>query len=516
MNALPIGIQDFEKLRTGNYLYADKTEYYFNIFEKGTFFFLSRPRRFGKSLLLSTLKFLYQGRKDLFKGLWIEDKWDWEIVYPLIRIDLSEVNTRKGTLENGLMIQVREHAQFYGLELKGTDAASCFRELIQLLGAGEQKCVVLIDEYDKPITDYISEENIALQHVKELKSFYGILKGSDHYLHKVLVTGVSKYGKVSIFSDLNNLNDISMKAETAKICGYTQEELEHYFGDYIKKGVEKFKISIAELLTSIKRWYNGYTFDDELSAGLYNPFSILNFFDKYQFKNYWFETGTPTFLTELISKEKIDPVRLEYLKATDIIFSSADIEHVDGLSLLYQTGYLTIKDISGHYENRRYVLAFPNHEVRISFMTYLLAEYAQESPTLLSADVIVKIQDALWQKDWQAFIDVLNYVFSTVPYQIFNSNEAYYHALVHVTLTLTGNLVLSEVLTNKGRIDTVLETESFVVIFEFKMDGNAETALKQIYSKGYNERYAKSGKDLFLIGVNFDSSERKIVDWMVG
>ncbi len=177
---------------------------------------------------------------------------------------------------------------------------------------------------------------------------------------------------------------------------------------------------------------------------------------------------------------------------------------------------MTIKDITGPYESRRYILGFPNEEVRFSFMTYLLAEYSQDSPTLISADVIVKIQDALWDRDWPAFIDVLNHVFSTVPYPIFNSNEAYYHALVHVTLTLTGNLVLSEVLTNKGRIDTVLETKDMVVIFEFKMDSSAETALKQIYSKGYNERYAKSGKDLFLIGVNFDSGERKIVDWQVG
>jgi hypothetical protein len=516
MSTLPIGIQDFETLRSGKYLYVDKTEQYFNIFGEGKYFFLSRPRRFGKSLLLSTLKYLYQGKKELFKGLWVEDKWDWEKSYPVIRIDLSEINTRKGTLEDGLMIQLKRQADNYGIDLTAKDAASCFQQLIYELGRAEQKCVVLVDEYDKPITDYITEEAAAKQHVKELKSFYGILKGSDQYLHKVVISGVSKYGKVSIFSDLNNLNDISMKAETAKICGYTQDELEYYFNDYISKAVGKFNIGKDQLLDSIRRWYNGYIFDDELTARLYNPFSILNFFDKYQFKNYWFETGTPSFLTELISEEKIDPARLEYLKATDIMFKSADIEHVDTLSLLYQTGYLTIKDITGPYESRRYILGFPNEEVRFSFMTYLLAEYSQDSPTLISADVIVKIQDSLWDRDWPAFIDVLNHVFSTVPYPIFNSNEAYYHALVHVTLTLTGNLVLSEVLTNKGRIDTVLETKDMVVIFEFKMDSSAEIALKQIYSKGYNERYAKSGKELFLIGVNFDSGERKIVDWKVG
>jgi hypothetical protein len=456
---------------------------------------------------------LYQGKKEIFKGLWIEDKWDWDITYPVIHVDLSQFDTRNSTLQIGLLTQMREHAKKYGITLNSDDAASCFRQIIQELGAGEQKCVVLIDEYDKPITDYITEEETSAQHVKELKSFYGVLKGADHYLHKVVITGVSKYGKVSIFSDLNNLNDISMKAETAKICGYTQEELELLFNDRLEFAAQKFKISVQELRDSVKNWYNGYIFDDDMSSKLYNPFSILNFFDKNQFKNYWFETGTPTFLTELISKEKIDPARLEYLKATDIMFKSADIEHVDALSLLYQTGYLTIKDISGHYERRRYVLGFPNHEVRSSFMTYLLSEYSGESPTLVSSDVIVKIQDTLWSREWPEFFDVLNHVFSTVPYQIFNNNEAYYHSLVHVTLTLTGNLVLSELITNKGRIDTVLETEDLVVIFEFKMDSSPEAALAQIHEKKYAERYGKADKDLFLVGVNFDSVQRQIIGW---
>jgi hypothetical protein len=195
------------------------------------------------------------------------------------------------------------------------------------------------------------------------------------------------------------------------------------------------------------------------------------------------------------------------------MFKSADIEHIDILSLLYQTGYLSIKDIVGQYDRRRYILGFPNYEVRSSFMTYLLSEYLSESPTLVSSDIIVKIQDALWERDWDSFINVLNHVFATVPYQIFNTNEAYYHSLVHVVLTLSGNLVLSEVLTNKGRIDTVLETDDLVVIFEFKMDSSPELALQQIHEKKYAERYAKSSKDLLLIGVNFDSAQRRITEW---
>ena len=515
MKALPIGIQDFGTLRRGDYLYVDKTEVYYDVFLEGKYFFLSRPRRFGKSIMLSTLKYLYQGKKELFKGLWIEDKWNWEKTYPVIHVDLSSINTRKSTLEAGLMTQMQEHAEKYGIKLHTSDAASSFRQLIQEFGNGENKCIVLIDEYDKAITDFIAEDEILKKHIKELKSFYGILKGADEYLHKVVITGVSKYGKVSIFSDLNNLNDISMNAESAKICGYTQEELDLLFEDRFIFGAQKFKISIHELTASVKSWYNGYSFDDDLSAKLYNPFSILNFFDKYQFKNYWFETGTPTFLMELISQEKIDPARLEYLKATDIVFKSADIQHIDALSLLYQTGYLTIREISGHYERRRYVLGFPNHEVRSSFMIYLLSQYSGESPTLLSSDVIIKIQDALWNRTWPEFFEVLNHVFSTVPYQIFNSNEAYYHSLVHVTLTLTGNLVLSELMSNNGRIDTVLETDDLVVIFEFKIDSSADLALAQIHEKKYAERYCKKDKELVLIGVNFDSAKRNITDYKV-
>jgi hypothetical protein len=515
MKILPIGIQDFETIIKGNFVYVDKTKYYYDTFETGKFYFFSRPRRFGKSLFLSSLKYLYQGRKDLFKGLWIEDNWNWDLIYPVIHVDLSKIDTRKSTLQSGLMAQMTAHAKNYGIELNGNSAAECFVELIHKLGQGDQKCVVLVDEYDKPITDYITDPETSEQHVKELKSFYGILKSSDPYLQKVIITGVSKYGKVSIFSDLNNLHDVSMSPVAAKACGYTQEELESYFDLHIEAGLAKYDTTKEDFLARIKNWYNGYIFDDEMSARLYNPFSILNFFASYRLKNYWFETGTPTFLTELLAQDQFDPARLEYLKTTDILFKSADLSHIDALSLLYQTGYLTIKDINGSFEFQRYILGFPNQEVRLSFMSYLLAEYAQETPSQISTNVIVKIQDALWEKDWPSFFECINGVFATVPYLIFKNQEAYYHALVHVILTLSGHLVLSEVLTNKGRIDSVLETEQFIVIFEFKMDSSAQVALAQIHEKGYAERYGKTDKALVLIGVNFDSKERKITDWVV-
>jgi hypothetical protein len=497
MKALPIGIQDFDSLRTGNYLYVDKTEVYYNVFLEGKYFFLSRPRRFGKSMMLSTLKYLYQGKKEIFNELWVEDKWDWDITYPVIHVDLSQFDTRNSTLQIGLLTQMREHAKKYGITLNSDDAASCFRQIIQELGTGEQRCVVLIDEYDKPITDYITEEETSAQHVKELKSFYGVLKGADHYLHKVVITGVSKYGKVSIFSDLNNLNDISMKAEAAKICGYTQEELELAFKDHFIRAVEKFKASIEEISAVVKNWYNGYIFDDEMTAKLYNPFSILNFFDKYSFKNFWYATGTPTFLTKLVKEDKISPENLDYLKVTELLFQSSDIDKLDALSLLYQTGYLTIKNIQMVGMSRIYALGYPNHEVRESFVSYLMSEYMDETPSEISSGLIVELKLGLQDRDWERIIAVFNHVFATVPYHIFGKTEAYYHSLVHVTLTLSGYMVFSEVITNKGRIDTVLETEDLVVIFEFKIDSSPEAALAQITRKNMPSATEKQIKTYF-------------------
>jgi hypothetical protein len=515
LKPLPIGIQDFKSLRTDDYLYIDKTEAYFQNFEHGKYFFLSRPRRFGKSILLSTLKYLYKGEKDLFNGLWIEDKWDWEKEHPVIHVDLSQIDTRNSSLQIGLMMQMQRHAQTYDITLRGNSATDCFQELIYELGKSNEKCVVLIDEYDKPITDYITDAQTSIQHIKELKSFYGVLKGADQYLHKVVITGVSKYGKVSVFSDLNNLAEISMKPEAALVCGYTQQELEHYFDEYIDEACTQFEVDRTALLAQIRYWYNGFTFDTKMSEKLYNPFSILNFFSQYDFRNFWYATGTPTFLAEMIAEEEFRPENLEYFKATDLLFQSADIDNIDALSLLYQTGYLTIKNIQKSGMTRIYTLGYPNYEVRESFVVYLMAIYMQETPSQISQGLIVELKLALMDRDWQRIINVLNHVFATVPYQIFGTNEAYYHSLVHVTLTLSGFLVLSELLTNKGRIDTVLETDDLVVIFEFKMNSTAEIALAQIKEKKYAERYAKSDKDLFLIGVNFDSEERKITSWVV-
>jgi hypothetical protein len=515
MRPLPIGIQDFGSLISRDYLYVDKTEHYYNVFKEGKYYFLSRPRRFGKSLMLSTLKYLYLGKKELFKGLWIENKWDWEKVYPVIHVDLSKVDTKNSTLQYGLMSQMKEHAERFGIELEGVSAADCFRELIYALGQGDLKLVVLIDEYDKPITDYITEPEISKKHIGELKAFYGQLKSSDPYLHKVVITGVSKYGKVSIFSDLNNLTDLTISPDCSMICGYTQPELEHYFRPYFKKPMQSYGLSEIELLSWLKIWYNGYSWNGVESESVYNPFSVLNFFYHARFNNYWFETGTPTFLTELMKINKIRPETLEMLTTTETIFSTSDLYNLDVLSLLTQTGYLTVKKVILNPAQTRFILAYPNKEVRLSFSNFILAEYTGKTAPSVETDIVIKIQDALTERNWDQFFELSNAVFATVPYSIFNNNEAYYHSLVHVLLTLTGHLVLSEVMTNKGRIDTVLETEEMVVVFEYKIDSSPELALAQIHEKKYAERYSNAKKELISIGVNFDTEKRRITGWVV-
>ena len=515
MKKLPIGIQDFENLRTGDYLYVDKTEGYFNVFNNGVFFFLSRPRRFGKSLMLSTLKYLYQGKKELFKGLWIEDKWDWDKTYPVIYIDINDAVTKGGAdLATSLMHIVSRQAETNSISLEAKDPGNAFRELIEKLGSRE-KVVILVDEYDKPITDYIEFPKISEEHVSILKSFYGALKSKDHFIHKAIISGVSKYGKVSIFSELNNLADLTLSTDSNTICGYTQADLEHYFTEYFPGLMKEYQLSEKELLSWIKNWYNGYSWNGKAEETLYNPFSILKLFYYRRFANYWFETGTPSFLTHLLARDKIRPEQLEQLTTQETIFFSSDLYNLDVISLLVQTGYLTIKKVILHPSQTRFILAYPNTEVRLSFTNYILAEYMHVSATSIGTDIVINLQNALWEKNWTLFFEKINQVFAAVPYKLFNNNEAYYHSLVHVMLTLTGHLVLSELMSNKGRIDTVLETDDFIVIFEFKMDSSAEAALNQIHEKNYAERYKLNNKEILLAGVNFDSGKRSVVDWKI-
>lgn len=369
MKRLTTGVQDFEKLRKGNFLYIDKTMYYKSLLDIGNYLFIARPRRFGKSLMLSTFKAIFEGKRALFSGLWIEQEIDWAIK-PVIYLDFNAMNFRDNTLAYELDKAITQQATANGVTLRDQDGAKAkFTELLQQLGSA----VVLIDEYDKPITDYLGEDK-AQEHTDILKNFYGTLKSQDAHVHFCLLTGVSKFGKVSVFSDLNNLQDVSLSPVFSPMLGITQEELERYFEPYLSRLSAHNQTDTAQLLANLKKWYNGYSWDAVTTV--YCPCSLLNFFSSAntagEFRNFWFETGTPTFLVKMLRKEGFLPNELEWREAGFSTVQGADTLHISTTGLLLQTGYLTIKEkkiLPGG--GLIYTLGYPNEEVRQSFTACL-------------------------------------------------------------------------------------------------------------------------------------------------
>ena len=513
MKKLPIGIQDFAKLRRGDYVYVDKTEHIHRLINSSSYVFLSRPRRFGKSLLVSTLRELFLGRREWFAGLWIENQLD-EKPYPVIYVDLNAIDYRNHSLEEELSKTILSTAEQYNISLTTTTAKNRFTELIQTLSSDGQKCVVLIDEYDKPITDLLEEPEQAAEHVKTLKNFYGVLKSQDQHLHFVFITGVSKYGKVSIFSDLNNLYDITLDPAYATLTGYTLEEVQQNFGEHLAALPGTMNRSPEALLDKIKFWYNGYSWDAITSV--YNPFSLMCFFQAGSFRNYWFSTGTPTFLTQQLKKDQTSAYDLTHLSAPETLLASGDLHHVNIIALLFQTGYLTVKGIEELPSGEpRYQLGFPNQEVAISFQQYLLAEYLEEPVNKVSRSYVLPLIDSLLAPNWEQFFALVQSVFASIPYSLFSRQEKYFHSVMHVMLGTTGMLVYSEVQTAQGRIDTVVDTPERTLIFEFKMDQSAAVALQQIRTQGYAERFGRADKSTLLIGVSFSTDERRVGEWTV-
>lgn len=512
MKKLPIGVQDFPALRRDDFLYVDKTEHIHRLMGVGKYLFLSRPRRFGKSLLISTLHEIFRGNKPLFKGLWIEDKINWE-AYPVIRVDFNEMNYRSNTLPEELNQQMNANAFANGIKLSATDYKGKFVELLETLGSGERKVVVLIDEYDKAITDFLGEDEERIRdHVRTLKNFYGTLKSLDRCIHFVLVTGVSKIGRVSIFSDLNNLQDVTTFAEFAELCGYTQSELETCFSPWIEKTARALNVDQAPLLDRIRSYYNGYSWDGR--HRVYNPFSILNFFSSGgDFRNYWFATGTPTFLTQLLRKQAIPAHQLDVFYASDFTLESADVHNIGFPALMFQTGYFTIRAVKRGLESPTYTLAYPNEEVRMTFLQYILAEYVQQPVDVADVTLTQRMRRFLSEGDLPNFFDLLSAIFASVPYQITRTEEVYFHSVTHVVLALTGHVVHSEIPTNQGRMDAVLDAGERLYIFEFKLRDSAEAALKQIHERGCPERFRVAGKPLTLVGVAFDVEGKNIREW---
>ncbi len=508
MKKYPIGIQDFQELRTGGYLYIDKTEHTYNLLESGKYFFLSRPRRFGKSLLLSTLKYFFLGRRDLFEGLWVdrEADHDWQ-PYPVLHFSYSSSGYKSNGLEAALLRLLKESADAYGVNLKSRDLPGQFRELLQTIGAGPRKVVILIDEYDKPLVDYLEDLPQAEANREVMKNFFSILKDSDGFIRMLLITGVSKFSKVSLFSDLNNLQDITLHPRHSTLTGYTPEELDQYFGSEYPALASANEMSIPEVIAAIKRWYNGYQW--KIGAPVYNPFSVLNLFDSTRFANYWWESGTPTFLLKLLKQQ--EQFDLSALKASHTMFESLELEGQDWLALLFQTGYLTLDQ--NPPRTRYYYLKYPNLEVEEAMFQHLLATF-RETPATASYPIWLNIKDALDAGEMEAFIEQVDVLFSTIPYQLFEARrESFFHAVLHLTFQGLGLLTQSEVSTSKGRVDTVVHAKDHIYVMEFKLDAPAQEALDQIRDKRYGSAYLSEEKSLMAVGIGFSSETRTVADW---
>jgi len=517
---LPLGIQDFETMRTGNFVYVDKTEHIYELIRPAqAFYFISRPRRFGKSLLVSTLGCLFQGRRDLFDGLWITKNTDWKWEeHPVVKIDFNGINTSTASLlAESLTNLMNTIGEVYQIQLQSKMIPDSFVELIKKLQVKFKKdVIILIDEYDRPLINHLGkgkkELEIAKQNRDVLKQFFGVLKEQDvsGALRLVFITGVSKFSRVSLFSDLNNLRDLSMNSQFTSFLGYTEEELEKYLKPYIQDLAVDLKLTYEKCWTNLLTWYNGYQFTKAVEK-VCNPFSILNVLQDKEFKNYWFETGTPSFLVNLIKENDYPIPSIEKLNLPEESFTTYDLETLDLEPLLFQTGYITIE---GH-DDIMYQLSYPNQEVKVSFLSYLYKHISLVKDTQLKNRYKL-ISRFLKENDLESFIQLVNSIFAAIPYNLIaNQAETYYHSLFYLMLSASGVQVLTEILTSQGRIDIAVEFPDKVYIIELKCNQSAEKAIAQIKEKKYAEKYLVSGREINLIGINFDTSERNISDWKV-
>ncbi|MCL2804623.1 MAG: ATP-binding protein [Treponema sp.] len=518
---LPIGMQDFAAIRKEGFCYVDKTARIHQLITgSGKQFFLSRPRRFGKSLLCSTLRAIFEGRRELFgeicgfPALAINSlEWSWK-KHPVIRLDLSAGTYSNGTdeLYSVLSRELKREAEKLEIVLDDKNYKNQFASLIEKSSKkmGE-KAVVIIDEYDKPMFGTIDEPSIHKKIREELKGFYGILKSYDEYLQFVFLTGVTKFSHVSIFSDLNHLTDLTLDPRYSDICGITQEETEQNFMPEIDAIIAENGINKNEYMEKLRCFYNGYRFSEK-PLTVYNTFGLLHhFYNNGAFLPYWYESGSPDFLIKLIALQKIDVSNLENMQIGYESFRKYDVENIEAEPILYQTGYLTISDFDK--ERNKFTLDYPNLEVRSSFSKSLIKQYLK-APADKANTLLIKLPDALLDGNIEETINVLRQFLASIPYDIIKETENYYETAIHLVFTMLGFNCRSEVRIASGRIDTLVETKSFVYCFEFKLNGTAQDALAQINSKEYLLPWQGSGKKLFKIGIEIDREKRNIGEWM--
>ncbi len=519
---LPIGISDFESIINENYLYIDKTEKIYELISGGMYYFLSRPRRFGKSLLISTFYNIFRGKKELFKGLYIYDSdFEWE-KYPVVLIDFNEILSRNNEiLEKYIVKRLHSIADDYGVEINREEKSSkeVLLELTDNINEKYGKDIVfLIDEYDKPIIDHLGkgkeELKIADKNRELLKEFYGTFKskGVGSITKFVFITGITKFSKVSIFSELNNLTDLTMDKRYCDILGITEDEIDRDLTTYILRFCNEENLDCNELREKLRDYYNGYRFSSK-DLKVYNPFSLFSALDKRSIENYWFETGTPTFLINLIKEGDIYIPEYENYEVSSSQFSVYELERLSPLPLMFQSGYLTIKDYNA--EDNLYVLSYPNKEVRVSFTESILTRLYLGPD---SESKHKKIRSKLNRGEIEEAIEIIKSVYSEIPYALMKKkklDEADFHILFYLIVSASGVGITSEILTSKGRIDALIETKDRYYIFEFKCNQSSDKAIEQIKDKKYYEPYKNRGKEIVLIGINFSTEERNIVDYKI-
>lgn len=509
----PIGIQQFEENRLGDWIYVDKTAHIYNLAAGGKYFFLSRPRRFGKSMLLSTLEAYFQGKKHLFKGLAIEQlETEWA-EHAVLHIDLNAKPFQKvEDLYDLLNDQLTIYEKMYDSVAVDKSPEGRLRQLIR---AAKQKIgrnvVVLVDEYDKPMLQAIGNEELQTEFRNALKAFYGVLKSADGDLRFAMLTGVTKFSKVSVFSDLNNLNDISMDDRYNEICGISQQELHDVFDEEIGKLAIANGQSKEEAYETLRQRYDGYHFCPN-AQGMYNPFSVLLALQKREYGSFWFSTGTPTYLVQLMKEADLNPSALSGYEASASELDSIQICVDNPIAVLYQSGYLTIKGYDSRF--KVYTLDYPNDEVKEGFVNFLVPYYTY-SKSVNHATIIGQFVKSMERGDAEQFMELLQSFMAGIPYELVRNLEVHFQNMIYIIIKLMGLYVQAEYRTSRGRIDLLVGTDKYIYIVELKLDGSAEEALAQINEKDYVLPFTSDGRKVIKIGANITSATRNIERWVV-
>lgn len=509
----PIGIQNFEKIRRGGYVYVDKTDLIYKIAQTGQYYFLSRPRRFGKSLLVSTMEAYFKGRRELFDGLAmasLEKEWT---EYPVLHFDFSgETYSDESALDVTLSQHLANMEDEFGVERRFDSCQARFKDIIEAAYSRTgRQVVILVDEYDKPIIDNLDRPELQDRMREALQGFYGVMKSKDAFIRLSFLTGVTKIGKMSVFSGLNNLKDISMDARYSDICGVSDADLTKYFAGSVKELAESNGFSVEECRRRLALMYDGYHFCED-SKGVYNPFSLLNTFDSLKFREYWFETGTPSFLVKVMRETSYDVTRLSEQEADSTLLTDISSVFLNPVPLLYQSGYLTIKGYDADFQ--MYRLGFPNMEVKHGFLSFLMPYYTpvgSETPMMLISRMTRDVRGG----NPEALMTRLDALFARTNYQIQGESEKDFQYAMYIIIELMGEYVETEHVTSNGRMDILIKTGDYIYIIEIKTDSTPEEALKQIEERGYARPYADDPRTLFKIGVNFSSSNRRIDGWEV-